>query len=57
MATRTNDHAAQEFLRWFVTEQVEEVHSAETMLRVARTAGERNVMTIEAYLVHIEQSH
>jgi ferritin len=52
-ALRVNDYAAQEFLRWFITEQVEEVHTAETMLRVATAAGERNVMMIEAYLVHM----
>ena len=52
-AVRVNDHAAQEFLRWFITEQVEEVHTAETMLRVATAAGGRNVMMIEAYLVHL----
>ncbi len=54
-AVRVNDHAAQEFLRWFVSEQVEEVHTAETMLQVAKAAGERNVIMIEAYLVHISR--
>lgn len=55
LAVKDNDHAAQDFLRWFVTEQVEEVHTMENMLRVVKAAGDRNLMMIEAYLVHIEK--
>lgn len=51
-AVAEKDYAAQELLRWFVTEQIEEVATAEDMLKVARQAGERNVIMLEAYLSH-----
>ena len=35
-----NDHAARTMLEWFVTEQVEEVSSMETLLRTIQRAGE-----------------
>lgn len=54
LAIEKNDHAAQDFLRWFVTEQVEEVHTMENLLRVVKAAGERNLIAIEAYLVHVQ---
>jgi ferritin len=46
------DYPAQELLRWFVTEQVEEISTAEDMLKIARQAGERNIIMLEAYLSH-----
>lgn len=52
LAVEQKDYAAQDFLRWFVTEQVEEVQTMETLLRVVKTAGERNLIMIEAYLSH-----
>jgi ferritin len=52
IAISDKDYAAQEFLRWFVTEQVEEVKTMEDMLKVAQVSGERNVIMVEAYLVH-----
>jgi ferritin len=52
VAIADKDYAAQEFLRWFVTEQVEEVRTMEDMLKVAKLSGERNVIMVEAYLVH-----
>jgi ferritin len=51
-AISDKDYAAQEFLRWFVTEQVEEIRTVEDMLKVAKLSGERNVIMVEAYLVH-----
>lgn len=53
LAVRLNDYAAQDFLRWFVTEQIEEVSKAEDLLMVARQAGARHLYMIEAYLAHI----
>jgi bacterioferritin B len=52
MAIEQKDYAAQDFLRWFVTEQVEEVSTMENLLKVVKAAGDRNVLVIEAYLVH-----
>jgi len=52
LAISQKDYAAMDFLKWFVTEQVEEVHSAEDILKIAQAATERNIIMVEAYLVH-----
>jgi bacterioferritin B len=52
LAVSQKDYAAQDFLRWFVTEQVEEVGTMENLLKVLRQAGERNIIMLEAYLSH-----
>jgi ferritin len=52
LAIEQKDYAAQDFLRWFVTEQVEEVGQMEQLLRIVQQAGERNMMMLEAYLSH-----
>ena len=45
------NYAAQNFLQWFVEEQVEEIATASTNLDVIRKAGP-NVLMIEAWLAH-----
>ena len=45
-----NDHAARTMLEWFVTEQVEEVSSMETLLRMVQRAGESGLLFVEQYL-------
>ncbi len=52
MAIAEKDYAAQDFLRWFVTEQVEEMSTMDNLLKVVRAAGERSLIMIEAYLSH-----
>ena len=52
LAVDQKDYAAQDFLRWFVTEQVEEVSTMETLLKVVKVSGERSLLMVEAYLVH-----
>lgn len=52
MAIEQKDYAAQDFLRWFVTEQVEEVATMDNLLKVVKAAGERSLIVVEAYLVH-----
>ncbi len=52
LAIDQKDYAAQDFLRWFVTEQVEEVATMDNLLKVVRAAGERSLIVVEAYLVH-----
>jgi bacterioferritin B len=54
LAVDQRDYAAQDFLRWFVTEQVEEVSTMENLLKVVRVSGERSLLMVEAYLVHNE---
>jgi ferritin len=52
MAIAQKDYAAQDFLRWFVTEQVEEVSTMDNLLKVVKAAGERSLIMVEAYLSH-----
>ena len=52
LAIQQNDHLGREFLGWFVTEQLEEVSHMDTLLRVAKQAGEKNLIMLEAYLAH-----
>lgn len=49
LAMKQNDHIAQDFLRWFVTEQLEEVKTMDTLLRVVTRAGE-NLLWVEDFL-------
>jgi len=51
LAIQHNDHIAQDFLRWFVTEQLEEVSTMETLLRTIRRAGD-NLLLVEQFLVN-----
>ena len=52
IANETRDYIAREFLAWFVTEQLEEVSSMDTLLGVIKNAGEKNLIMVEAYLSH-----
>ena len=52
LAVKEKDYASQAFLQWFVTEQVEEVSTMESMLDIVRKAGEKNLLMVEAYLIH-----
>jgi bacterioferritin B len=56
LATAQNDYLAQNFLAWFVDEQLEEVMKMDQLLNVVRRAGERNLLMVEAYLVHLESA-
>ena len=52
LAIAEKNYAAQNFLQWFVNEQVEEIATASTNLDVIKKAG-ANVLMVEAYLAHI----
>lgn len=52
IARAKNDYAGQNFLNWFVEEQVEEVNSMDNLLKVVRRVGEKNIVMMEAYLAH-----
>ena len=56
LAIKENDYLAQSFLQWFIDEQLEEVVKMERMLGVVKQSGERNLLMVEAYLVHIEKA-
>ena len=49
-AIKENDHAAQIMLNWFVTEQIEEVSSMDSLLRMIRRAGESGLLFVEQFL-------
>ena len=57
LATKEHDYLAQSFLQWFIDEQLEEVVKMERMLSIVKQSGERNLLMVEAYLVHIEKAH
>lgn len=56
IAVKENDYLAQSFLQWFVDEQLEEVVKMDRLLSVIKQSGEKNLLMVEAYLVHIEKA-
>ncbi|MBI3401829.1 MAG: ferritin [Acidobacteria bacterium] len=55
LAGKQNDYLAQSFLQWFIDEQLEEVVKMDRLLSVIRQSGEKNLLMVEAYLVHLEK--
>jgi ferritin len=49
LAIKEGDYIAQNFLAWFTTEQLEEVSSMETLLKVVQRAGD-NLVYVEQFL-------
>jgi ferritin len=56
LAAKQNDHLAQSFLQWFIDEQLEEVVKMDRLLSVITQSGEKNLLMVEAYLVHLEKA-
>ena len=52
LAIAEQNYIAQNFLQWFVNEQLEEVSSAQTWVDVVKRAGPGGLLMVEAYLVH-----
>ncbi|MDQ5852225.1 MAG: ferritin [Chloroflexota bacterium] len=52
LAIKEKDHITGNFLQWFVNEQLEEVSSMETLLRMIQRAGESGLLFVESYLTH-----
>jgi ferritin len=52
-AIKENDHTSRNALEWFVAEQLEEVSSAETLLRIVQRAGERGLWIVEDSLARL----
>lgn len=50
MAKEERNYIALRFLDWFVTEQLEEVSSMDSLLTVIRRAGEDRLLMVEDYL-------
>jgi bacterioferritin B len=56
LAVKENDYLASNFLQWFIDEQLEEVVKMDNLLGVIRQSGERNLIMVEAYLIHIDKA-
>jgi len=56
LAVKQNDYLAGNFLQWFIDEQLEEVVKMDNLLSIIRQSGERNLIMVEAYLIHIEKA-
>src|SRR6476619_5350068 len=50
MAKAESDYTTDNFLQWFIKEQLEEVASMGQLLRVVQRAGEGNLLRVEEYL-------
>ena len=50
MAKEESDYTSDNFLQWFVQEQLEEVSSMQDLLSVVQRAGEGNLLLVEEYL-------
>ena len=50
LSIRQNDHISRNFLQWFVNEQLEELSSMDTLLRMVRRAGEGGLLFVENFL-------
>jgi ferritin len=57
MAIKENDHIGQDFLRWFVTEQLEEVSTMDELLSMIRRAGEDRLLFVEQFLARRGDPH
>jgi ferritin len=49
-AKAESDYTSDNFLQWYVKEQLEEVSSMDQLLRVVQRAGEANLLRVEEYL-------
>lgn len=49
-ASSERDYVAHDFLEWFAREQLEEVSSMDTLLKMVRRAGEPGLMLVESAL-------
>lgn len=56
LAIQENDYLAQNFLRWFVDEQLEEVSTMDELLGVVRRAGDQ-LLFVEDYIVRKGDPH
>ncbi|RKH75519.1 ferritin, partial [Corallococcus praedator] len=50
LAKQESDYTTDQFLQWFVQEQLEEVSSMEDLLSIVQRAGEGNLLRVEEYL-------
>jgi ferritin len=56
MAKAEPDYTADNFLQWFIKEQLEEVASMGQFVRVGQRAGEGDLLRVEEYLARERDS-
>ncbi|MCJ7512008.1 MAG: ferritin [Anaerolineales bacterium] len=56
-AVKETDYLAQDFLRWFINEQLEEVTTMETLLKVIQRAGPNGLLLVESYVAGRGAAH
>ena len=49
LAVKQSDYLTQNFLNWFVSEQLEEMSTMDTLVKAARRAGD-NLLFVEEYV-------
>ncbi len=52
IAVAKKDYLGQQFLDWYVNEQLEEVSTMRDLLQIVQRVGEKNLVMMEAYLAH-----
>ena len=57
LAISEMDFIGQDFLRWFVNEQLEEVSTMDELLSVVRCAGDSGLLLVEDYLSRRKLTH
>ncbi len=50
LAKKESNYTTDNFLQWFVAEQLEEVSSMDNLLKVIQRAGEKGLLRVEEYL-------
>ena len=50
LAAKDNDHLSQQFLAWFVKEQLEEEATVGNLLRMIQRAGDKNLFLVDAFM-------
>ena len=59
IAVKDKDYISQDFLRWFVAEQLEEISTMGTLLKTIQRAGD-NILLVEDFLARnpiVEEGH
>jgi ferritin len=51
LAIKESDHITQNFLQWFMNEQLEEVSTMDTLLKVVERAGPDRLLQVEEYIL------
>jgi ferritin len=53
IAVSEKDYAAQQFLNWFTNEQIEEVSTMETLLKIVRQIQDKNLFMFENIIANM----